>query len=102
MRKSRGYRHGTRKLFRKRPRQRGIRPPDYILSTFSEGDIVDIIVDSSEHKGMPHRRFHGKTGVIKRIQGDAFVVEIKQGKAKKEVIANKPHLRISKSRMQAS
>jgi len=97
MRKSRGYRHGTRSLFRKKPRQKGMRPPDYILQSFEEGDTVDIIIDSSEQRGMPHRRFHGKTGVISKLQGDAYIINIRQGRALKKVIANKEHLRLSKS-----
>ncbi|MHA1302266.1 MAG: 50S ribosomal protein L21e [Candidatus Heimdallarchaeaceae archaeon] len=101
MRKSHGYRHGTRRLFSKRPREKGIRPPDYLLTSFEAGDIVDIIIDPSEHNGMPHRRFHGKTGVIKKLQGDAFLIEIKQGKAKKQVITTKEHLRKSRSVIQA-
>ena len=66
MRKSRGYRHGTRHLLRKNVRERGMRSLDYILHDFSEGDVVDVILDSAEHKGMPHRRFHGKTGRVLR------------------------------------
>jgi len=99
MRKSKGYRHGTRRLFKKKARQRGIRPLDYLLEEYSEGDYVDIIIDPSAHKGMPHRRYHGKTGVIERKQGQAYVVAIKQGKTIKHIIANKEHLRASKSVM---
>ncbi|MCK4896547.1 MAG: 50S ribosomal protein L21e, partial [Candidatus Heimdallarchaeota archaeon] len=42
MRKSRGYRHGTRHLLRKKVRERGMRSLDYILHDFSEGDVVDV------------------------------------------------------------
>lgn len=100
MRKSKGYRHGTRRLFRKNIRKRGLRPPDYILTDFNEGEIVDIIVDPSEHKGMPHRRYHGKTGEIIKKQGKAFIIQIKQGRAIKQIIANKEHLRLSRSVIQ--
>ena len=100
MRKSKGYRHRTRHLFKKHVRKRGLRPLDYLLRDFNEGDIVDIIIDSSEHKGMPHRRYHGRTGEIIRVQGKAYVVAIKQGKATKEIIANKEHLRLSRSIIQ--
>jgi len=32
---------------------------------FEVGDMVDIMTDSSQHKrGMPHRRYHGRTGSI--------------------------------------
>ncbi|MCE7741159.1 MAG: 50S ribosomal protein L21e [Candidatus Heimdallarchaeota archaeon] len=101
MRKSKGYRSRTRHLFKKHTRQKGIRPLDYLLRDFNEGDIVDIIVDSSEHKGMPHRRYHGKTGEITKKQGKAFIVAIKQGRATKQIIAKKEHLRLSRSVIQA-
>ncbi|MHA1687053.1 MAG: 50S ribosomal protein L21e [Candidatus Heimdallarchaeaceae archaeon] len=97
MRKSKGYRHGTRSLFKKKVRKRGIRPLDYILRDFTVGSWVDIIIDPSEHRGMPHRRYHGKTGRIERKQGRAYVVAIRDGKIIKHIIANKEHLRISKS-----
>ena len=97
MRKSRGYRHRTRHLFKKHTREKGIRPLDYLLSDFNEGDIVDIVTDSSEHKGMPHRRYHGKTGEVVKKQGKAYVVLIKQGNAIKQIIAKKEHLRLSRS-----
>ncbi len=73
---------------------------DYLLRDFNEGDIVDIIIDPSEHKGMPHRRYHGRTGEITKVQGKAYVVAIKQGKATKQIIANKEHLRLSRSVIQ--
>ncbi len=100
MRKSKGYRHRTRHLFKKHIRDKGIRPLDYLLRDFSEGDVVDIIVDPSEHKGMPHRRYHGKTGEITKKQGKAFIVSIKQGRATKQIIAKKEHLRLSRSVIQ--
>ena len=77
-----------------------MRPLDYLLHDFNEGDVVDIILDPSEHKGMPHRRFHGKTGKILRKQGKAYVVNIKQGNAIKQIIAKKEHLRLSRSVIQ--
>ena len=100
MRKSKGYRHRTRSLLKKKIRQRGLRPPDYLLKDFNEGDVVDIIIDPSEHKGMPHRRYHGKTGKIVKKQGDAFIVFINQGNSTKKIIANKEHLRLSRSIIQ--
>lgn len=99
MRKSHGYRHGTRKLFSKKTREKGIRPPDYLLTNYAEGDIVDIIIDSSAHKGMPHRRYHGKTGVIKKKQGESFIIEIKQGRAIKSIITRREHIRKSRSQI---
>ena len=102
MRKSRGYRHGTRHLLRKNVRERGMRTLDYLLHDFSEGDVVDVILDPAEHKGMPHRRFHGKTGKILRKQGKAYVVVVKQGNSTKQLTARKEHLRLSRSVIKAT
>ena len=74
-----------------------MRTLDYLLHDFSEGDVVDVILDPAEHKGMPHRRFHGKTGKILRKQGKAYVVVVKQGNAIKQLTARKEHLRLSRS-----
>ena len=102
MRKSKGYRNRTRSLFRKDVRKKGIRPLDYLLREFKEGDVVDIIIDSAIHRGMPHRRYHGKTGVIERKQGRSYVIAIKTGRIFKHIIANKEHLRLSRSVILAS
>ncbi len=100
MRKSKGYRARTRHLMKKHVRDKGIRPLDYLLRDFNEGDIVDIIIDSGEHRGMPHKRYQGKTGEITKKQGKAFIVLIRQGKAWKQIICAKEHLRLSRSVIQ--
>ncbi len=100
MRKSKGYRNTTRHLMRKHTRDKGIRPLDYLLRDFNEGDTVDIIIDSAVHKGMPHRRYHGQTGKITKKQGKAFIIAIRQGRATKQIIAAKEHLRLSRSVIQ--
>jgi len=43
--------------------------------------------------GMPHRRFHGRTGFIERRQGVAWIVAVKDGNMQKTVIARPEHLR---------
>lgn len=97
MRKSSGYRRSTRNIFRKRPRERGMRSLDYLLEEFKVGDIIDIIIDSSVQKGMPHRRYHGKTGIITKHQGNAYVINIKQGNITKKIVTTKEHIRLSRS-----
>ena len=37
------------------------------LCEYNIGDFVDIKVDGSEHKGMPHRYYHGRTGRVFNI-----------------------------------
>ncbi len=49
-------------------------------------------IDPSVHKGMPHRRFQGKIGVIVKKRGGSYVVNVTQGDALKEIIVRPEHL----------
>jgi len=51
-----------------------------------------IKLDPSVHKGMPHRRFHGRIGVIADKRGRSYVVNVSQGKAIKEIIVRPEHI----------
>jgi large subunit ribosomal protein L21e len=93
MTRHKGYRALTRSISRKPPRERGIRPLTSLLIQYSIGDIVDIKIDSSEHKAMPYRRFHGKTGKIVEQRGNSFVIEVKDGNKVKKVITNRSHFK---------
>ena len=93
VRRSKGTRSKTRKVLRKRPRQKGLPPVTRVLQTFEEGEKASIIIDPSIHKGQPHRRFYGLTGTIVGKQGRAFLVEVKTGNKKKTLIVGPEHLR---------
>ena len=54
---------------------------------------VAIVLDGGQQMGMPHRRFHGRTGFIEKRQGVAWVVSVKDGNMQKTVIARPEHLR---------
>ncbi len=93
MKRSKGTRQGTRNILRKKPRERGMIPVTRALQQFEEGEKVKILLEPSVHKGQPHRRFHGKTGVVEGKQGGSFVVNVKDGGKEKKVIARSEHLR---------
>jgi large subunit ribosomal protein L21e len=63
------------------------------MQQFEEGDPVNIVIDSSIHKGMPHIRFHGHTGKIEGKQGNSYCVGIHDGKKHKTLIIRPEHLR---------
>ena len=63
------------------------------MHSYEEGDRVAIVLDGSQQKGMPHRRFHGRSGCIHKRQGVAWVVSVKDGNMQKTVIARPEHLR---------
>ena len=92
MKKSKGYRRGTRRLLKKVPRERGKPKLGKLLYAYELGSQVIIKIDSSVQKGMPHRRFHGKIGTIMDKRGRGYVVNVAQGDAVKEIIVRSEHL----------
>lgn len=97
-----GYRAGTRDLFSKKFRTKGGNPP---LTTFMRcykvGDMVDIVADSAQQKGMPHKFYHGRTGRIWNISKRAIGVEVNKVHREKQIVkrihVRVEHVRPSKS-----
>ena len=92
MRKSKGYRRGTRQLLTKAPREKGKPKLSKLLFEYQPGSQVIIKIDSSVQKGMPHKRFHGKIGTILSKRGRGYVVNVAQGDAVKKIIVRSDHL----------
>lgn len=97
VKKSHGYRVRTRGLMSKRVRERGLSSPSKVLVEYEAGQRVDIVIDSAFHKGMPHKRYQGKTGIATGIRGRAVLVDVGIGKARRSLIIRPEHLRVSKS-----
>ena len=91
-RKAKGYRRKTRYLLRRKPRDRGKTGLSKILREYEPTEKVVIKLDPSVHKGMPHRRFHGRIGIISEKRGKSYVVNVTQGNAIKEIIVRPEHL----------
>lgn len=64
---SRGYRSGTRYAFQRDFKKHGAIPLSTYLKVYKVGDIVDIKANGSIQKGMPHKYYHGKTGIIYNV-----------------------------------
>lgn len=92
-RRAKGYRSKSRKLLKKAPRERGIRPLSSLLQEYKPGDKVVILINSGTHKGMPHRRFHGRVGIIKKKRGRAYCITVYEGGKEKIVISRPEHLK---------
>lgn len=89
-----GYRHRTRKLLKKNVRERGAVPPlSLLMRNYEVGERVHIIINPSITDGMPHRRYHGKTGIIVGIRGKAYVVKVAMGNKEKTLFVRPEHLR---------
>ena len=69
MKRSHGLRVGTRSILRRRKSERSRLNISRVMHDYSEGDRVAIVLDGGQQKGMPHRRFHGRTGFIEGRQG---------------------------------
>ncbi|NPB02455.1 MAG: 50S ribosomal protein L21e [Methanopyri archaeon] len=93
VRRSKGFRSRTRKKLRKRVRERGMQPLGRMMQEFEKGQKVHIVIDPSVHKGMPHPRFHGRTGEVVGKQGRAYIVKVRDGGKYKHLIVRPEHLK---------
>ena len=93
MKRSKGQRMGTRSILRRRKSEKSQLNIARVMHEYNEGDRVAIVLDGGQQQGMPHRRFHGRTGFIQSRQGRAWVVAVKDGNMRKTVVARPEHLR---------
>jgi large subunit ribosomal protein L21e len=92
MKHSQGIRNRTRALLTKEPRQKGKIGLSKLLHDYQPGEKVVVKINSTIQKGMPHRRFHGKIGVVVDKRGRAYTVNVTQGDATKKIIVRPEHL----------
>lgn len=97
--KSTGYRARTRDLFSRGHRQHGMVGLSTFMRTFKVGERVDIVANASQHKGMPFKFYHGRTGVIWNVTKRAVGVEVnkihRQRQIKKRIHVRLEHVRKS-------
>jgi LSU ribosomal protein L21E len=75
-------------------RERGKVPSlSYLLVDYREGDRIHIVIDPAVHASMPHRRYHGKTGIITGRRGQAYEVKVYLGDKEKKLYVRPEHLR---------
>ncbi|EQD38856.1 50S ribosomal protein L21e [mine drainage metagenome] len=90
MKKSNGLLSGrSRNLTRHhKPSQLAIRD---LLKSFNIGDRV-AIVPKGNNRDIPHPRFKGKVGIVLGKRGSAYIVDVKDVKAHKQLIVSSKHL----------
>mmetsp|Transcript_107091 Transcript_107091/g.160094 ORF Transcript_107091/g.160094 Transcript_107091/m.160094 type:complete len:162 (-) Transcript_107091:78-563(-) len=76
MPRSNGYRCNTRDLFSRPFRKHGMPSLQTYLTVYRVGDYVDVVANSAVHKGMPHKYYHGKTGIVWSVTPRAVGVEL--------------------------
>ena len=74
-------------------RQHGPVNTGKILQVYKVGDIVDIVVNGSIHKGMPYKIYHGRSGVVWNVSKRAVGVEVNKQKGNR-IICKRIHVRI--------
>jgi len=87
--RSHGFRHKSRSILTKRA-PRGV---SFLLREYHEGDRAIIIIDSRQHKGMPHRRYHGKVGIVRAVGRRAITLDVKLGEKTKTLITRFDHVK---------
>ncbi|AAL64847.1 50S ribosomal protein L21e [Pyrobaculum aerophilum] len=93
VKRTHGYRYKTRKLLRKKPREKGLSGLSRLLYEYKVGDKVIIDIDSTFISTAPHRRYQGKVGTVVGIRGRAYVIETFLGDKKKIIITTPEHLK---------
>ena len=88
-----GTRARTRHMFAKKFRQSGLPNMTQYLQSFKVGDYVDIFANPSIHKGMPHKGYHGRTGIIFNVTKSAVGVRVNK-LVNGRIIEKRIHVRI--------
>jgi len=71
-----GYRRGTRDMFSRAYKTKGVEHLSTYLRTYKIGDIVDVKGNGAFQKGMPHKSYHGKTGRVFNVSKMAVGVVV--------------------------
>ncbi len=90
MPKSHGTRRKARSILTKDNVVRGI---SYLLHDYSVGDKVVVDVDPREHNTTPHRRFHGRIGVVEEVGRRTLKVSVMFGDKKKILQTRLNHIK---------
>ncbi len=85
-----GKRGRTRSKFKKNSPKVSVND---IMTEFSDGDKVCVVIDSSYHPGLPHKSFHGLTGNVIRKRGEGYEVSVMQGNQRLTVVTTAVHLK---------
>ena len=87
--RSHGFRHKSRSVLKKD----GPRGISFLLREYKVGDRVLIQIDSRQHKAIPHRRYHGKVGLVKNVGRRTVILDVKLGDKTKTLITRLDHIK---------
>ena len=87
--RSHGFKHKSRSIMTKKA-HRGV---SFLLREYKEGQQALVIIDPRQHKGLPHRRYHGKVGVVTNVGRRAVTIDVKLGEKTKTLITRLDHIK---------
>jgi large subunit ribosomal protein L21e len=70
-----------------------IRGVSFLLREYVVGDKVLVIIDPSQHKALPHRRYHGKVGTVKEVGRRTVKLIVNLGNRPKTLITRLDHIK---------
>jgi len=65
----------------------------FLLREYHVGDQALVIIDPRQHKSLPHRRYHGKVGIVTEVGRRAVTLDIKLGNKTKTLITRLDHVK---------
>ena len=87
--RSHGFKHKSRSVMTK-DAPRGV---SFLLREYSVGDRALIIIDPTQHKALPHRRYHGKVGTVTEVGRRTVILAVKLGNKTKTLITRLDHIK---------
>jgi large subunit ribosomal protein L21e len=90
MPQSHGTRRKARSILTKDNIVRGI---SYLLHDYKVGEKVVVDIDPREHETTPHRRFHGRIGVVEEVGRRTLKVSVMIGDKKKMLQTRFNHIK---------
>ncbi len=87
--RSHGFRHKSRNIMTKS----GPRGVSFLLREYQVGQQALVIIDPRQHKGLPHRRYHGKVGIVKNVGRRSVTLDVKLGNKTKTLITRLDHIK---------
>ena len=87
--RSHGFRYKSRSVMTKNA-PRGV---SFLLHEYHEGDKALVIIDQRQHKGLPHKRYHGKVGTVSEVGRRSVTLDIKLGDKSKTLITRFDHIK---------
>ena len=80
-------------MFSRKFKTRGVIPLSTYLKTYKKGDIVDVKGCGAVQKGMPHKSYHGRTGVVYNVTQHALGVIVNK-RVKGKILAKRINVRV--------